>query len=42
MKVRANVTDFLMEIPDESGCYDYVEIRKSICAAAKENPENMR
>jgi len=42
MRVKATVTDFFVEIPDSSGCYDYVEIRKTICAATKTHPEEMR
>lgn len=42
MKVRATINDFYVEIPDTYGCYDYVEIRPSICAATKAHPEDMR
>jgi hypothetical protein len=41
-RVKVTIQDFHMEDPDPSGCYDYVEIRPSICAAAIEPVEDMR
>lgn len=41
-QIKLTFLDFFLEIPDETGCYDYLEVRPSICATAIEKPDKMR
>jgi hypothetical protein len=41
-QIRMTFLDFELEKPDDTGCYDYLEIRPSVCATAIEQPEKMR
>uniref|UniRef100_A0A915KXP7 CUB domain-containing protein n=1 Tax=Romanomermis culicivorax TaxID=13658 RepID=A0A915KXP7_ROMCU len=41
-KILLTFNDFEMESPDSTGCYDFLEIRPSKCAAATIVPDKLR
>lgn len=41
-QIRLTIAGFALEKADDKGCFDYLEIRPSICATAIEHPDKMR